>query len=141
MRLTDLHPVGPVELELRVQTPPVDSTFSHTTTSRPHRQRHHHSVPRLHREGILVLFARGTNLTVRLFWKLVRRFGSLVSNSLTRLKLDRASIGDLDLWWQIGGQLCPKMDESYKSPKYNTLKFSELRKKWANGELIVPERV
>jgi hypothetical protein len=27
------------------------------------------------------------------------------------------------------------MEESHKLPKYNMLKFSELRKKWANGEI------
>jgi hypothetical protein len=40
-------------------------------------------------------------LTVRLFWKLIRRFGSLVYSELTSGKLDHAFLDRLELWWQI----------------------------------------
>jgi hypothetical protein len=35
---------------------------------------------------------------------------------------------------QIGGQLSSKIGQSHRLQKFNGLKFSELRKKWANRE-------
>jgi hypothetical protein len=40
----------------------------------------------------------------------------------------------VELWWQIGGQLLSKIGPSHEFQKFNRLKFSELRRKWANRE-------
>jgi hypothetical protein len=51
------------------------------------------------------------------------------------LKFDGVSLSHLTPWGYIGGQLSHKSGESHKWLKFNRLKFSKLRKKWANGEI------
>ena len=68
-------------------------------------------------------------LTVRLFWKLVRRFGSLVSKEIIMLKFDGVSLGHLTPGGHVGDQLSHKSRESHKWLKFNRLKFAKPRKK------------
>jgi hypothetical protein len=53
---------------------------------------------------------------------------------VNELKTKPCLLGRWELWWQIGGQLSPKMVKSHKLQRFNRLKFSKLQKKWANGE-------
>ena len=56
---------------------------------------------------------------------------------VNELKTQPCLLGRLELRRQIGGQLSPKTGKSHKFQKFNRLKFSELRKKWAKGELVL----
>ena len=76
---------------------------------------------------------RNLDLTVRLFWKLVRRFGSLVSSEITSSILMAPRRRHLETGWPIGGQLSLKFKELQNRLKFNTLKFSKPRK---NGRTV-----